>query len=263
MIKPTLTIDDYYATIEKITQEIGLVRLFADYPGITMYSRAGEPLTVSFGHGKYEHGLELFELLVEEKIVNENQITAFRRGEEVKIDDFVAFSNVFHDLAKSKGDRGAVKYLGIHTVADLDHLRHYADDGRRDAASGGSYFVIDDGVLETVVTEEDGSTTRVKVGTVDVDELFSYWARENNLTVEQRDAYGATRTLVVSVEDVADAFEFAAGTGGSMFELDAETVGQVGQAVRFLLEGSVKCLSWIDDASQKVDRCLGDWRWSV
>ena len=92
--------------------------------------------------------------------MNENQIAAFRRGEEVKIDDFVAFSNVFHDLAKSKGDRGAVKYLGIRTVAHLDNLRHYADksashdDGRRDAAGGANYFVIDDGVLETAVTEE-------------------------------------------------------------------------------------------------------------
>ena len=62
VIKQTRATDDYYATIEKITQEVGLVKLFADYPGVDMFSRAGEPLTVSFGDRDHEHGLELFEL---------------------------------------------------------------------------------------------------------------------------------------------------------------------------------------------------------
>ena len=81
-----------------------------------------------------------------------------------------------------------------------------------------------------------GNTTRVKIGTVDVEELFRYWARENRLTLEQTNAYGETRELVISAEDLADAAEFGVELDESILDLDDQDIDRLGSALQFLLE---------------------------
>ena len=79
----------------------------------------------------------------------------------VVIDDIVSLSNAFNRLSKSKGDRETIEYLGLETKVKLEFLRHYSDgtvvsssvDDDNDV-DGGNYFAINDGDLETVVTDE-------------------------------------------------------------------------------------------------------------
>ncbi len=116
---------------------------------------------------------------------------------------------------ESKGENYLDKQFGINK-GHLDRriLRNFdeslLESGTGYAGSPGeaNYVVISDGSLETVVTDGSGNVTRVKIDTVDVEEFLDYLLDQGRITVEQRDEYGRTNSLKLTLRDVEDAAGF-------------------------------------------------------
>ena len=71
------------------------------------------------------------------------------------------------------------------------------------------YVVIRDGSIAVSGTSEDGVTTSVSIDTVDTGELLDYLLSQNKITVAQRDEYGRTGELELSLADTPDFFDWA------------------------------------------------------
>ena len=89
------------------------------------------------------------------------------------------------------------------------------------------YIVIREGSLETVVTDDDGNTTRVRIDTVDAQEFLDYLLSRGKITVEQHDAYGDSRELELSLKDAPDLFDFAASDDGPFVGIDKNDVDYI------------------------------------
>ena len=71
------------------------------------------------------------------------------------------------------------------------------------------YVVIRDGSIAVSGTSEDGVPTSVSIDTVDTGELLDYLLSQNKITVAQRDEYGRTGELELSLADTPDFFDWA------------------------------------------------------
>ena len=81
--------------------------------------------------------------------------------------------------------------------------------GGGNSSGEGGHVVIRDGGISVSGTSVDGVTTSVMVDTVDTGELLDYLLSQNKITVAQRDEYGRTGELELSLADMPDFFDWA------------------------------------------------------
>ena len=241
VVKPNATprvSEDYYVIFRNRS-----IEAFVDIPALNVYwyDDGGGGRFRWVGENRYDHEEFHLNSLLEEGSITQQQKLDYLSGGALKIpfDEFAitAYKFIRHIGYDGKYDP-EIRADRFYSVLLYYFDEPLLDPSTQDTASSGdgSYFVINDGDLETFVTDALGNTTRVKIGTVDVEDLFRYWARENKLTLEQTNTYGETRELVVSAEDLADAAEFGIELDETMFELDEQTVDRLGSALQFLLE---------------------------
>ena len=108
---------------------------------------------------------------------------------------------------------GGSNVLGIIKYADKSAVQ--ADIAAGNSSGGNAlpdetgYVVIRDGSIAVSGTSEDGVTTSVSIDTVDTGELLDYLLSQNKITVAQRDEYGRTGELELSLADTPDFFDWA------------------------------------------------------
>ena len=209
---PGPSIGDYYVLIRrgKPNNTIGTVEFCADYPLLPgRFERCG--IYADF------HDEDLFlDYLLSEGTIRPDQHKAYYLGGEIELylDDI---AEPIHKLVKTRGYQWIRANVGFSKpIIDKRFLAYYDEHqplgGRPLAASASSdqegYVVITDGSMETVITNDDGGTSRVKIETVDTEDLLEYLLRQGKITVEQKNSYGETQTLEISLESAADALTF-------------------------------------------------------
>ena len=232
---PTPPSYDYYVVLEKVPdKDIGSIYYYADFPSRGSYNAKTGHIRNGFGYSTEF----LLDYLRDQGVITSSQREAFYRGDRVEI-PFRDISLSLYKLVKNEGRQILNEDTGLHRI-NLDLMFYHIDDYLAGSAGENeSYLVIRDGSLETVVTDAYGNATRVVIDTIDVDELLDYLLAQGKITVEDTDAYGETRTLEVSAEDLQDlldAAEFGIDLDQSTFEIDEQTVDQLGSALQFLLE---------------------------
>ena len=96
------------------------------------------------------------------------------------------------------------------------------------AGSDGGHITISDGKISVATVDGDGNTTTVQFEGVGAKELLEYWLSQNKITVQQRNAYGQTGELQISLKDGVDLFDFGSALdSGSSFGLDKETQDKI------------------------------------
>ncbi len=214
VVEPTPTprpSKDYYVLIYKsrfAPDERAAIEFFADFPSLNLYSAE----TGGGGGGTSDPEFFLDYLVQEGVITSEEKRTYFRGGEiKVSLDDL---SVPVYKLLQVKGYSGMDRELRLDKLA-LKYLLYYFDESLLDSDRGSSassagdgYVIIRDGSLETIVTDADGNTTRVAIDTVDAEEFLDYLLDQGRITVQQRDEYGRTNSLTLSLKDVKDAADF-------------------------------------------------------
>ena len=147
------------------------------------------------------------------------------------------------------GDRRMREELGLGKLS-LDSLTHYFDpslldrnrsgDGGSASARGGSYVVVRDGGIETVVTGPDGNSTKIRIDAVDAEAFLDYLLSQGKITVAQRNAYGETQSLELSLKDVKDAAQFFdwtySTTDGIELAIDPEATGISPEDINYIRE---------------------------
>ena len=115
------------------------------------------------------------------------------------------------------------------------YLTHYADksvlDSDQNASTGqislevdGGHVTISDGKITVSTVDDDGNATTVNVEGVGAKELLDYWLSQSKITVEQKNQYGQTGQVQISLKDGVDLFNFAQSSGaGASFGIDKET----------------------------------------
>ena len=210
---PGPSIGDYYVLIRrgKPRDTIGGVEFCADYPLLSDgYEHCG--IYADF----HDEDLFMDYLLSEGTITPEQHRTYYLPGGEIELylDDLAP---AIHKLVKTRGYRWIRANVGFSKpIIDKRFLAYYDEHqplgGRSVASSTASdqegYVVITDGSMETVITNDDGGTSRVKIETVDTEDLLEYLLRQGKITVEQKNSYGETQTLEISLESAADALTF-------------------------------------------------------
>ena len=209
---PGPSIGDYYIFIggHRPNDKIGGVEFCADYPLLPEgYEHCG--IYADF------HDEDLFlDYLLSEGVITPEQYKTYYLGYEIEVylDDIAP---AIHKLVKTRGYRWIRANMGFSSFIIDNMFLYYYDEhqpsgGRSIAASAASdqegYVVITDGSMETVITNDDGSASRVKIETVDTEDLLEYLLRQGKITVEQKNSYGETQTLEISLESAADALTF-------------------------------------------------------
>ena len=228
--KPTYTIDDYYVIINqgsKANSGEGL---------ISLYNR---PRYIESGDGKellfFDEDLFMNYLLSEGVITSEQKsayytpVSAERlddyRYDRVKFldEDFVGntkiplrpFANSLLKLHYLTQNKKSPFSKIVPSGVFEDHFLRYADkdllnpDRYNIPSEETGYVVIRDGSIAVSGTSEDGVTTSVSIDTVDTGELLDYLLSQNKITVAQRDEYGRTGELELSLADTPDFFDWA------------------------------------------------------
>ena len=209
---PGPSIGDYYVLIKRGDpyDTIGAVEFCANYP-----SRPNSFISCGLYAGFDDEDFFL-DYLLSEGTITPDQHKAYYLGVniEVYLDDLAP---AIHKLVKTRGYQWIYDRLGFNVFAIDERFLAYYDEhqplgGRPLAASASSdqegYVVITDGSMETVITNDDGGTSRVKIETVDTEDLLEYLLRQGKITVEQKNSYGDTQTLEISLESAADALTF-------------------------------------------------------
>lgn len=238
---PTATpgprISDYYVILDiRIpTDNIGAVEFFANFPDRPRGFEIGG-LFASFDNEDF-----FLNYLLNEDTITQEQHRAYHLGSEVKIylDDFAP---AIYKLVKNKGYQWIQNKLGFNKIQiDRRFLAYFGESQVENlnpvvtsAPGQEGYVVITDGSLETVITNDDGKTTRVQIETVDTEELLEYLLRQGKITVEQKNRYGESQSLEISLESAADAMSFfdweyssKDGEGFSIEGVDKESVDYI------------------------------------
>ena len=218
---PTPLSNDYYVVIEGI-----FIEYYADFPSHNIYlARKGgrfddftnPELLLSYLHG--------------EGVVTREQKDTYFGGGYIRV-DLDDISAALYKLLQSEGYHGMKKDFGLEEY-ELENLLYYFDESMLDSndasgeASDDGYVRIRDGSLETVVTDAEGNTTRVRIDSVDVEEFLDYLLDQGKITVEQRDAYGDSHELTISLKDAADFFEWAETDSDLYVGIDREDVDYI------------------------------------
>ena len=103
------------------------------------------------------------------------------------------------------------------------------------AVDGEGHIAIRDGSLETVVTDSDGNTTRVKIDTADSEEFLDYLLPQGKVTVAQHDAYGNSGELELSLKDADYYFEWAVTDKDLYVGIDRDDVEHIRNEILLLL----------------------------
>ena len=207
-ITPTRVSEDYYVILEKKLNNWGTIEYYADFPSFNRYAAKTGNIYQDFSNSDFF----LNHLLKEGAITLEQKNAYFRDGwTKVSLDDI---SVAVYKLLQSKGYHGMREDFDLEE-GDLQRLLYYFDESLLESSGGdntptssGGYVVIRDGSLETVVTDDDGNTARVKIDTVDAEEFLDYLLSQGKITVEQHDEYGKTNSVEFSLKDVKDAADF-------------------------------------------------------
>lgn len=206
VVEPTPTprvSEDYYVLIKD-----GLIEYYADFPSLNTYAAETGGGYLAFSESDF-----FMDYLLKEKVITPEQRRTYSRGGEIKI-SLDALSIPVYKLLQVKGYGGMNKDLRL-SKGELDFLLYYFDESLLDSdkdsgapAPADGYVIIRDGSLETILTDADGITTRVAIDTVDVEEFLDYLLDQGRITVQQRDEYGRTNSLTLSLRDVRDAADF-------------------------------------------------------
>ncbi len=191
----------------RVSEDV-VIRLGGDAHGTLGYE--GE-----FGVSNYGFkGIVVLDYLHKEGVLTSAQRRVARTGEPITVSgDDVAVA--MYKLLESKGEKYLEEQFGIDKP-ELGIIFRNFDESLLDSAYATTtseqdgYIVIREGSLETVVTDEDGNTTRVRIDTVDAEEFLDYLLSRGKITVQQRDAYGDSRELQLSLKDAADILDFPA-----------------------------------------------------
>ena len=88
--------------------------------------------------------------------------------------------------------------------------------------------MISDGKISVSGVDNQGNTTTVQVEGVGAKELLDYWLSQNKITVQQRNQYGQTGQIQLSLKDGLDLFNFAQSSdAGANFGIDKETQDKI------------------------------------
>ena len=209
---PGPSIGDYYVLIRrgKPNNTIGSVEFCADYPSDP------NSFIVCGLYADFDDEDLFLDYLLSEGTITPEQHKAYYLDVDIEVylDDI---AEAIHNLVKTRGYRWIDDRLGFNARTIDNRFLYYHDEhqplgGRSLAASASSdqegYVVITDGSMETVITNDDGGTSRVKIETVDTEDLLEYLLRQGKITVEQKNSYGETQTLEISLESAADALTF-------------------------------------------------------
>ena len=185
------------------------------------YYRMGISSNGAYGHfddterGSVEVSIrnasDFSDYLLKEGVITSRQRRALSAGEYIKVPKDKKLSAAVYKLLRSKGKERLAQEFGINQreidvlLSNFDRSSLESNPGTGTTLPEDNYVVINDGRLETYVTDDYGNTTQVKIGTVDTDELLDYLLDQGKITIEQRDAYGDSRSLEISLKDVADA----------------------------------------------------------
>ena len=230
---PTPAINDYYVIVNQG---------FRANDGHGLVSIYDEPSYIESGNGReFDFGYEDFFInyLLSQGLITAEQRSAYytpisaERLEHYRYDrakfsdeDFVGntkiplrdFANAAARLdALTKSQRGSshhnaqLESLALH----LKPVLKYADkdfsnlENYNIPSEETGYVVIRDGSIAVSGTSEDGVTTSVSIDTVDTGELLDYLLSQNKITVAQRDEYGRTGELELSLGDMPGFFDWA------------------------------------------------------
>ena len=244
---PTPKSNYYYVLVDQNTRnpdEWGSIEYFADFP-IPGYDGAKT--------GGWSAGFKntLLNHLLKGGAITSEQRQAYNRGSTIKV-SLRDFAIVLFRLCESWGyvergqdtlfdkdeviawcSRKTDKEFGLSPLA-LKYLLYYIDEymldseyGQTDYTADDSYVRISDGSLETVVTDDQGNTTRVTVDSVDVEDFLSYLLSQGKITIEQHDAYGNSGELTISLRDAVDVLELAGTDKGLYAGIDPQDVDYI------------------------------------
>ena len=234
---PTLTIDDFYVIINQgpTSDGKGIAALYYDAHQI----ESGNGAEVHFRNEDF-----FINYLLKQDVITPEQRNAYytpvsperlddygKRMVEFFDEDFDGntkvpmrpFANAVYRLSLLQDERGhlqeervfaesTTKWI-IDRYADISAVQ--ADIAARSSSGGNTppdetgYVVIRDGSIAVSGTSEDGVTTSVSIDTVDTGELLDYLLSQNKITVAQRDEYGRTGELELSLADTPDFFDWA------------------------------------------------------
>ena len=125
------------------------------------------------------------------------------------------FANAVAVLYQLFKDERSPFYQKVFRSSSLEDVIEYADkdllnpDNYNTPSEESGYVVIRDGSIAVSGTSEDGVTTSVSIDTVDTGELLDYLLSQNKITVAQRDEYGRTGELELSLGDMPGFFDWA------------------------------------------------------
>ena len=215
VVEPTATSrasEDYYVVIRESISAgggpIGTIVCYADFPSLNIYAAKTGGATLSFSNHEF-----LMDYFLKEGVITNEQREDYSRGLKVTA-SYDDVSVAIYKLLQIKGYDGMAKDLSLFEAEIEELLYHFdesllvSDDSSDYPMYNDSYVVISDGSLETVVTDASGNTTRVKIGTVDAGEFLDYLLSQGKITVEQRNEYGDTHRLKLSLEDAREAADF-------------------------------------------------------
>ena len=229
--KPTYTIDDYYVIINqgpKSNNGAGLISLY-DRPNL---------IESGNGHEFFFHNEGIFiNFLLSEGVIMPEQKSAYYtpvsaerlddyRYDMVKFLDEDFVGNIKIPLRTFANSLPKLYYLSQNEISPFhqktlstrrieDVFLRYADkdllnpDRYVIPSDETGYVVIRDGSIAVSGTSEDGVTTSVSIDTVDTGELLDYLLSQNKITVAQRDEYGRTGELELSLAETPDFFDWA------------------------------------------------------
>ena len=209
---PGPSIGDYYVIIRRGNTG-GSVEFCADYPG---QPYGYEDCGIYAKLDDVDAGEFFIDYLLDEGTITPDQHKAYYLYADIELylDDLAP---AIHKLVKTRGYRWIRDRLGFSVWAIDTKFLYYYDEHRPlgvssvaspAASDREGYVVITDGSMETVITNDDGGTSRVKIETVDTEDLLEYLLRQGKITVEQKNSYGETQTLEISLESAADALTF-------------------------------------------------------
>ena len=198
---PTPKSNDYYVILEARPEGWGLIEYYADFPSKNAYFAGKGGIYSDFSDSEFFLGY-----LEREGVITPEQKNAYFLGKRIKL-DLNGISVAVHSLLQEKEHSRVEDDLNLDKE-ELSLLLYYSDESLLESSNKDGYVTIRDGSLETVVTDEDGNTTRVKIDTVDAEEFLDYLLDQGKITVEQRNEYGETSSLELSLKDVKDAADF-------------------------------------------------------
>ena len=218
---PAPNISDYYVLIGRgpTNNTIGSVEFCANYPQLpNRFERCGV-------YADFNDEDLFLDYLLREGVITDWQRRAYYQYSDIKVylDDIAP---AIQKLAQSRGYRWIRDRLGFSKpIIDKRFLAYY---DKSPSALEEGFVVIRDGSMETMKTNADGETVRVRIDDVDTDDFLDYLLSVGRISAERRNDYDLSRTLTISFEDAAAALEFfdwsdATGAGFSPESLGVDS----------------------------------------